>query len=310
MSKKHWKPREYHQILRKRIIEILNEYSEPMTVRQMFYQLVGRFSEYPNNHRFYEKQLNYNAERARKAGDIPFDSFIDPTRQLIKNNSWKKLQEFIDDVPIFYNKDKWKNQKIYLEVWLEKDTLLGIFEDICEEYDVPLLSGHGQFSLSCLNEASKRYNSNSGTGIKPADCKDIWEVVEKCKKRFHILYFGDYDPEGEDIPRNCKQRLKDFFGINAFFDRIALNEEDIEKYNLPPKMSEKQSSLREKFESEHDIKGVVELDALPPNVLRDLAKKNIVANLNRAQFNRDLENEKKNQKKLFKIFSKIRVGNL
>ena len=81
-----------------------------------------------------------------------------------------------------------------------------------------------------------------------------------------ILYFGDFDPSGEDMARSLRERLA-FFGAQPDMTKCALTAEDIERYNLPPTFAKKTDSRAAAFIAEHgDVS--VELDALPVQVLR------------------------------------------
>lgn len=83
-----------------------------------------------------------------------------------------------------YRRNVWEDQPSYVEVWLEKDALSGIFSDITEEYGVTLVVGRGYNSWSAYKKAVDRFI--------------------KMNKPVSILYFGDFDPSGEDIVRALK----------------------------------------------------------------------------------------------------------
>ena len=81
-----------------------------------------------------------------------------------------------------------------------------------------------------------------------------------------LLYAGDFDPSGEDI-------LRDFLTRSYCFDevvRVALDWEQIVTYDLPPQMGKATDSRAAAFEARHGRLVQVELDALPPDVLRNL----------------------------------------
>ena len=84
-----------------------------------------------------------------------------------------------------YFKNRWENQEYYPEVFIEKKALQGVFQNICRQYDVALGACKGYPSLTFLYESQLRFNSAIYNGKKPI-----------------IIYFGDYDPSGEDIPRS------------------------------------------------------------------------------------------------------------
>lgn len=81
-----------------------------------------------------------------------------------------------------------------------------------------------------------------------------------------LLYAGDYDPSGEDIDR-------DFIARAGCFDevvRVALSAEQIVEHGLPPQPGKATDSRAAAFVAKHGTLVQVELDALPPDVLRDL----------------------------------------
>jgi hypothetical protein len=80
-----------------------------------------------------------------------------------------------------------------------------------------------------------------------------------------IIYFGDYDPSGEDIPRSIAYNLQKF-GINVEVKRIALNEDQVRKWDLPPAPAK----LTDTRTSKWNGIGQVELDAVKPETLEKL----------------------------------------
>jgi hypothetical protein len=81
-----------------------------------------------------------------------------------------------------------------------------------------------------------------------------------------VLYFGDYDPSGEDMVRSLRDRLA-FFGCKPAIVKCALVEEDVRRYSLPPDFTKATDTRRAAFVAKYgDV--AVELDALPIGVLR------------------------------------------
>ena len=81
-----------------------------------------------------------------------------------------------------------------------------------------------------------------------------------------LIYAGDFDPSGEDIDRDFAERTGYCFEVV----RVALNAEQIEHYNLPPQPGKPSDSRAGRFIARHGQLVQVELDALPPDVLRGL----------------------------------------
>ena len=260
---------------------VLGSYNVRITVRQLYYQLVAK-QIIKNNLNSY-KRLDSILSDARKNGSLNFDAFVDRMRKPIKESSWPDLKGFISTVKNSYSKDKWQNQEKYVEVWLEKDALAGIFEPITAKYDLNLSIGRGYQSLSSLNDAARRF---------PKD------------KEVHVLYFGDFDSTGLDIPRSAEKNLNDHFGLYPTFERLALTKNDIDQYKLPPAPAKTTDSRTHAFVKQHgDI--AVELDALPPDVLIERIEGNIIKYLDIGQFQKDLHTEKEEIKKLNKLQIKL-----
>jgi 5S rRNA maturation endonuclease (ribonuclease M5) len=256
-----------------------------LTLRQVFYQLVAK-KIIPNNLRAY-KNLSYLIAKARKNGDLPWDVMRNHTRFVIKENSWPNFKDFTKKIEKIYHKSKLANQRNYIEIWIEKDSLREWFEPITKEFDIPLIICRGYPSITTLYEASKR--------------------LKEIKKPIYILYFGDFDPSGEDIFRTIKEKLIKDFGVNRrklHIKKVALTLKDIKKYKLPPAPTKTTDSRSGKFVKKYgDF--AVELEALPVKVLEQKIKKNIKSLLNWKQFQKDLKKEKQETKKLRKLVEKI-----
>jgi hypothetical protein len=233
------------------------------------------------------KRLSRILSNARKDGIIPFGAIVDRTRIPIKEPTWNGLKSYLKEIKTKYKKTKWKNQKNYVEIWLEKDSLRDIFAPITQYYDVHLVIGRGYPSLTVLYEAAERFKNIN---------KPIW-----------ILYFGDHDPTGVDIHRSIKENLIKHFGIkrkNLHLRKVAITLRQIKKFNLPPSPT-KSTDLRTKKFLQKYGNSCVELDALPREVLEEELKKNIEKFLNNKKFKKRLKVEEKEVKKLKELIEKI-----
>jgi hypothetical protein len=106
--------------------DILAE-GNPMTVRQVYYQLVAR-QLIPNNRSQYQAVSNLLVD-ARKSGVVPWEWVEDRNRRPRTVGMWGDLDDFILTVRAAYRRDVWQDQSHQVEAWLEKDALSGIFED-------------------------------------------------------------------------------------------------------------------------------------------------------------------------------------
>lgn len=81
-----------------------------------------------------------------------------------------------------------------------------------------------------------------------------------------LLYAGDFDASGEDIDRDFLARSDCWAKVL----RVALSREQVDAYDLPPQPGKASDPRARGFVERHGELVQVELDALPPDVLRDL----------------------------------------
>lgn len=101
---------------------------------------------------------------------------------------------------------------------------------------------------------------------------DGWDSIHNAAERIGsgddttVLYFGDFDPSGEDMFRSLIERLA-FFECEPEIVKCALTLEDVRRYNLPADLAKTTDSRHAAHVAKWgDIS--VELDALPAAVLR------------------------------------------
>ena len=168
-----------------------------LTLRQLYYQFVAR-DLIPNTDRSY-KNLGSIINDARLAGYLSWDYLVDRTRNVRRNGHWTEPGGIVRDAARSYHTDLWIDQPIRVEVWIEKDALVGVLEPVCDELDVPLFSCRGYTSQSEMWAASQRLRQwIEGT----PDDEEGQHVV--------ILHLGDHDPSGIDMTRDIRDRLKLF----------------------------------------------------------------------------------------------------
>jgi hypothetical protein len=121
------------------------------------------------------------------------------------------------------------------------------------------------------------------------------EQIARCREEHrdvHIYYFGDYDPSGRHIAEDLKLRLTrlagaslgvDYFIDRLFadkplfsFERIAVNEDQIARWNLPTRPTKTGKNTHAKRFSDRRS---VELDAVHPDRLRELVQDCIVRHI-------------------------------
>ena len=234
--------------------EIIRDYEGQgytLSLRQLYYQFVAR-GLLENSDRSY-KRLGSIMTDARLAGLIPWDGIEDRNRE---TNFWRVEEDYsaiLADLPYRFAADHWCDQDAYVEVWVEKDALSSVVERACRKWRVPYLACKGYLSASEAYSAAKRIEEISGNG------KDIY-----------IFHLGDHDPSGIDMTRDNTERLdKLSWGTPFTFERLALNRDQVDRYNPPPNPTKITDSRAEDYIRRHG-RTSWELDALEPSVVNSL----------------------------------------
>ncbi|GAH53844.1 unnamed protein product, partial [marine sediment metagenome] len=145
--------------------EIIEQYQAQgfsLTLRQVYYQFVAR-ALIPNTERDYKRLGNIISD-ARRAGMIDWSAIEDRTRFLRSLSSWDTPQDILDSAKSSYHRDLWEDQEKRLEVWIEKDALVGVIEAVCKDNDIPFFSCRGYVSDSEMWGAARRMMRHTGSG--------------------------------------------------------------------------------------------------------------------------------------------------
>lgn len=259
------------------VIEEYRSQGYELTLRQVYYQLVAR-GFIPNNERSY-KNLGNLINDGRLAGLIDWYSIVDRTRNLLRNSHWETPESVIESAMYSYKLDKWEEQPNYVEVWVEKDALIGIVSQICKKLDVPHFSCRGYTSQSEMWSAAQRF------------------IDQGHKESRTIIHLGDHDPSGIDMTRDIQERMF-LFGADVYVKRVALTMEQIEKYNPPPNPTKLSDARSTSYISEfgHEC---WELDALEPKVITKLIENEVTALMD-CDLLLDVENRERSDKRNIK----------
>jgi hypothetical protein len=259
--------------------EVLEAY-HPMTVRQVYYQLVSK--QIIENNRGEYNGVSKALVCARQEGIIPWDWIEDRLRMPRAVQQWDDLADFIGTVKRSYRRDVWATQERYLECWLEKDALSGIFEKVLNPFGATLNVGRGFDGWSSIYNAAQRFGE---------------------KEDATILYFGDFDPSGEDMVRSLRERLA-YLGAEPLIKKCALTAKDIDTYHLPPALAKTTDTRSAAFIQEHGNR-CVELDALPADVLEDRIREEVESIIDGEALQAVREVERKEIIRLEKALAKI-----
>ena len=220
----------------------------PMTLRQVHYRLVSRDDiVQPNTKNAYDKLSEWLRDD-RLAGLIRWEWMEDRLRVAKEWAMWDDPVQFLHSVRDRYSRNPWQDQSHYVEVWCEKDALSGIFSDALSPYGVTLNIGRGYDGWSSIKRAADRYHwRRDDHGIDTT-----------------VLYFGDFDPSGEDMHRSLIERFATL-GVYPEIPKVALTHEDAR--SLPGDVMKADDSRAAAFAAKYgDL--AVELDALPVGELR------------------------------------------
>lgn len=193
---------------------------------------------------------------AREQGVIPWHWVVDEHRRPEQVPSWNDPESLIDAAVRHYRKDYWADQPYWVEVWSEKGTVRGTLDPILTEYGLPFRVMHGYSSATTIY--------------------DVAEQTRRSNKPLVILYVGDWDPSGLNMSeKDIPDRLKRYDG-EATIERVALTEYDVSARGLPSfEAASKAKDTRHKWFVENYGRTCWELDALPPNLLREAVEQAI-----------------------------------
>lgn len=138
-------------------------------------------------------------------------------------------------------------QSHHIEVWCEKTTMNDVLLPLCERYNVNLITGAGEMSITSVVEFLQR--------------------VRHAERPARIIYISDFDPAGLGMPISVARKVE-YFQRNEGYDDldlmlhpIALTADQVQQYHLP-RVPVKATDLRKANWEAAYGKGQVELDAL------------------------------------------------
>ena len=252
----------------------------PLTVRQVYYQCVARLY-VPNNHGQYQK-LSKMLTRLRRENLIGWDAIEDRTRRTVDKRGIDDMRTFVQDQMEeflnwrYYHRCRVQNQEVYLEVASEKDALASILEGVVWPYCCRLNIVRGQVSATMVERMAERFCKAKDRGQTPV-----------------LLYFGDLDPSGVQIPLSLQKNLIEHHRVEVHVDRCALNPRQIKQYSLPESFdaAKKSDPNYERWIGKYGNTPPTELDALHPETLTTVAKAGIENWLDMEDFKDQMEIE-------------------
>lgn len=214
----NWHPRPETLVLLDQVRAILAEYVKhlPLTLRQIFYRLVGAY-EYEKTEKAYDR-LGETMNKARRARVISFDAIRDDGFHRTGFVGWGSAEEAharLVNVARKFRLDRQLSQPRRVVLWCEASGMVPQLESVAAPYSVPVYSSGGFDSVTVKYEVAREFAERG-------------EVL--------VLHIGDHDPSGVHLFGSLDEDVRAFLdalGGAAEFHRLAVIPEHIEAYNLP-----------------------------------------------------------------------------
>ncbi len=263
------KRRDWNEIL-EQAAGIVASYDTGVTLRQLFYRLVSP-GVLRNTDSEYTSLSHYTAQ-ARQAGTFP--DLIDRNRTIHRPLTFRGVNAARSWLQEHYRRDRTEGQPWNIYLGVEKAGIIEQLRSWFDEFGFPILALGGY--------ASQTYT------------KDVRDDISADGRPAVLIYAGDFDPSGEDIDRDFVERVYGF----AKVVRIALNAEQVTEYHLPPMPGKSTDTRAARFVAKHGKLIQVELDALPPDTLRDLYTRAVEEFFDRSIYERVMQQEQAEREQL------------
>jgi len=129
-------------------------------------------------------------------GRVDWSAIEDRTRFMRAQAHFDSPEDIIKSAAHQFRIDKWAEQPHHVEVFIEKDALVGVIEAICRKLDVTYASCRGYMSQSMMWETGQRLKF----------------YATHYNKKITIVHLGDHDPSGVHMSKDIEDRLSLFMG--------------------------------------------------------------------------------------------------
>ena len=241
------------ETLDEQIMAVLRE-DHPQSVRHVFYRMTDpRLAEPVEKSDRGYRHVQSRCVKLRRTGLIPYNWIADLSRQGYFVSTFDDAGDFIRRMGGLYRADLWRDADVRCEVWAESRSIASVMLADCKELAVDLYPCGGFSSLSFVHAAAQSHNAS-----------------DDARPRV-IVYVGDYDPAGVLIDVALERELREHLksSIDLDFRRIAINEEQVEVYDLPTK------PRKEGDKRSQQVTYSVEAEAMPARDLRYLLRSEV-----------------------------------
>lgn len=228
------------------------EADHPVTLRGVYYRVVSAGA-------VDKTELGYRAVgrrllALRRSGVVPYGWITDGTRYILHRPSWSNADAALNALASSYRRMLWLDQRVSVQLFTEKDAIIGVVSEVATRWDVPLGSMHGYSSETFPYEVACELPANQPT----------------------VIYqLGDHDPSGVGAWEHFTRTVRGFAPeADVTFVRLAVTEEQITQYELPTRPTKTTDPRARSFRGES-----VEVDAIPASILRRLVEEAITSHL-------------------------------
>jgi hypothetical protein len=250
-----WRPQVKTQRLLEQVQDVLDEYEAylPLTVRQVFYRLVGSFGYEKTEHAY--ARLAEHLVRARRARLLPFDHIRDDGITTFEYQWFDGVEAFWNRVGgtiKTYRRDRQAGQRHRLELWCEAAGMAPQLARVADLYSVPVFSSGGFSSLTAVRMIVDRARHRSVPTV--------------------LLHVGDFDPSGASIFEASTEDAAAFLEEDRLLAlqrlipvRVALTAGQVAEYDLPTASPKPTDSRSKSWRGE-----TCQLEALAPDIIAEV----------------------------------------
>jgi hypothetical protein len=251
----------------------ISKREQPISIQGVYYRIMGVTASQPNvlgNSSFRAEKGTKLANMvsrtvtAMRRGDmknpadrqyaIPHDWIVEAGRQTLIPDTWEGVGDLIRYYAPTFRRTLWADSDVYVEIWSEAATMIGVLWPVCNELDVYLRPTEGTCSETLAWEASQRIN--------------------KMNRETFIYNIGDFDYKGLEIWEATQKRLNELVRVPVHFERLGATIEDRDRYidfarkAKRPKNDNPGALTLVKRHIEKYGELVLEVDAVPTTELR------------------------------------------
>jgi hypothetical protein len=274
----------------------------PVTLRGVFYRVVsaGAVEKTEDGYRLTGRELL----KLRRAGAVRYDWITDGTRWINKPDSYDDLDQMLEDAAASYRRSLWHSQGAEVQIYSEKDAISGVVLPVTHRWDVPLgiVRGYSSesFAWSVAQSVIGAAERGKDTwvyqlGDHDPSGVDAWRAFRASVCGFLLEEHRDWmarisaaHPEADlgDIAGPDHYAFEDDGGESACvftagghvatarFQRLAVTPVQVRELDLPTRPTKQSDTRARSFGG-----GSVEVDAIPPTVLRQIVEEAITQHI-------------------------------